>query len=202
MRSLPPLIAMACLFTSCAASYKPIHPPSLHYPQGDRNDSFQYKYDVLQLTRNKKFANKEFSNQIKVVAIKITNHTGQPLRYGTNYKIFSGDREADILPVGEVAKHIRESVPTYLLYLFLTEANIPVDEGGTKERIIPIGLFLGPAVTILNMRIAANANKHFRQEMEEYNLLETEIPSGQTGYGLIGIQSMDFAPLYMKVLDK
>ncbi|WP_431216250.1 hypothetical protein ACQ86N_17410 [Puia sp. P3] len=153
-------------------------------------------------TRNKKFASKEFPNQIKVVAIKITNHTGQTLRYGTNYKIFSGDREADILPVSEVAKHIKESVPTYLLYLFLTEANIPVDEGGTKERIIPIGLFLGPAVTILNMRTAATANKHFRQEMEEYNLLETEIPNGETGYGLVGIQSMDFAPLYMKVLDK
>ncbi|WP_431216249.1 hypothetical protein ACQ86N_17405 [Puia sp. P3] len=49
MRSLPPLLALACLFSSCATSYKPIHPPSLHYPQGERNDSFQYKYDVLQL---------------------------------------------------------------------------------------------------------------------------------------------------------
>lgn len=195
------LLVISYLFSSCAASYKPINPSKLHYPQSDQKDTFQYKYDVLLYSNNKKFAKKEIKTQIRIAAVKIYNNTGQTLKYGVNYKIFSDDREVDLLPIAEVTRHIKEIVPTYLLYMLFTPTTLTTTSGTSSNRI-PIGLILGPVLTAINVGVAATANKHFRQEMEEYNLAEKEIANGETVYGLIGIQSQDAAPLYMRVTGK
>jgi hypothetical protein len=195
------LLVISYLFSSCAASYKPINPSKLQYSQSDKNDTFQYKYDVLLWSNNKKFAKKELNTQIRIVAVKIYNGTGQTLKYGVNYKIYSDNKEVDILPIGEVTRHIRETVPTYFLYLLLTPTTLTTSSQTSSNRI-PIGYFLGPALTVINVGVAAGANKHFREEMEEYNLAEKEILNGETAYGLIGIQSQDVAPLYMRVTGK
>ena len=65
----------------------------------------------------------------------------------------------------------------------------------TSSNSFPIGLILGPALAGLNVGIAATANNHFRNELEEYNVLTKEIKPGETAYGLIGLQSRDVAPL-------
>jgi len=69
----------------------------------------------------------------------------------------------------DITKHIRETIPTYLLYLLLTPATLNTSSETSSNRI-PIGLVLGPAITALNVGAAAGANKHFRQELEQYNM--------------------------------
>jgi hypothetical protein len=194
------LFVAPCLFFSCAASYKPIEPSRLNYTRYSDTSNFSYKYDVLILSGNRKFAKKEFLTQIRIVAVKITNNTGRPLKYGVNYNIYSGNKMADILPVPEITNHIRETVPTYLLYLLFTPTKLTVSTQ-TSQSSFPIGLILGPALTGINVGTAASANKHFKMELEEYDILDREIKVGETVYGLIGVQLEGFDPLYLKMKD-
>jgi|SRR6185312_1643505 len=196
-RTLACLIAVACLFSSCAMSYRPVNPPTLRYSQASDSDNFAYKYDVLIQAGNRKLAKKELKTQIRIVAVKIYNNTTQTLRYGANYTIYAGQRVADILPIRDVTRNIQETVPTYLLYMLFTPTTLTTTNGASSNSF-PIGLILGPALTGLNVGIAASANKHFKMELQEYNILEKDITPGETAYGLIGIQSPEFDALTLK----
>ena len=190
------LLTACYLFASCAMSYRPINPPTLRYPQGD-SDNFAYKYDVLSQTGNRKLAKKETKTQIRIVAVRIYNNTTQTLKYGANYNIYSGDRVADILAPQEATANVKEIAPLYFLYLLLTPTTL-TDNSGTSSNHYPIGVVLGPGISLLNFGIASGANSHFRKELEEYNIVGKEIKPGETAYGLIAIQSPDFAPLTIK----
>lgn len=190
---------IACyLFSSCAASYKPINPSRFQYPESSEGEMFSYKFDVLMQSNNRKFAKKEFKNQTYVVAVRINNSTDHSLKYGENYRIFSGDREVDILPTDIVTHNIRETVPTYLLYLLFTPMTLNT-YNETTSHSFPIGLIIGPGLAGLNVAVAATANKHFRMELDEYDLRYKEIASGETAYGLIGITMRDSGPLRIKL---
>lgn len=189
------------LFSSCASSYKAINPGGQSYPESSPDESLTYKYNVLRQANNKKLAKKEDKNQINIVAIRIINNTGQTLKYGQNFKIYSNNQEIDILPIPEVTQHIRQTVPTYLLYLLLTPMRFNVATE-TKQSSTPIGLVIGPGLAALNIGIAAGANKKFKKEMEEYNIIDREIQNGEAAYGLIGIRNTDYAPLTLKLTGK
>jgi hypothetical protein len=198
VRTFLSLLAASCLFAFCAASYRPISPSSLQFPQSTTSNNFAYKYDVLIQANNRKLAKKEMQSPIKVVAVKIVNNTSQTLKYGVNYKIYAGDREGNILAADAVTSQIKETVPTYLLYLLLTPTKLTVSTA-TSSNSYPIGLILGPTLTAINVGVSATANKHFRMELEEYSLQDKEIKPGETVYGLIGIESSGFAPLTLKI---
>lgn len=192
-------VLILVLLASCASSYKTISPRSLNYSQSQVDPMFAYKYDVLKQAYNKKLAKKEDKTKVRVVAIRITNTTSAPLKYGTNYRIYAGSQEVRVLPVTAVTKVIKQNVPIYLLYLLLTPLQFNVSTP-TSQSSTPVGLVVGPGVTALNMGIAASANKNFKRELEGYNILDKEIKSGETEYGLIGISSSDFSPLSLKVV--
>lgn len=194
------VIAIAGIFCSCASSYKAVHPNKLNYTSPDSSQTFAYKYGILAQAGNKKYAKKEDKNNIKVIAIRINNNTTQTLKYGYNYKIYSGSREVEILPISTVTKSIQQTVPAYLFYLLLTPATFNVTTE-TSESSTPIGLILGPGLTALNVAIAAKANSNFKKEMETYSIIDKEIKSGDTVYGLIAIQNSDFQPLSIKVIN-
>lgn len=193
-------IAIAGIFCSCASSYKAIHPNSLSYTSSDSSQTFAYKYGILGQARNKKYAKKEDKNNIKVVAIRINNNTMQTLKYGYNYKIFSGSQEVEILPVSTVTKSIKQTAPAYLLYLLLTPATFTVSTGTSKSST-PVGFIIGPGLAALNVAIAAKANSNFKKEMEAYSIIDKEIKAGDTVYGLIAIQNTDFLPLSIRIIN-
>ena len=192
-------IIIAAFCSSCASSYKAINPSQLNYPESSADQTFSYKYNVLKQANNKKLAKKEDKTDIKIVAVKIVNNTGYTLKYGLNYKIYSGNQVLDILPTSEV---IKETVPAYLLYLLLTPARLNVSSESGKSSSTPIGYVLGPGLAAINMGIAAGANKKFENEMDTYSLIDRDINSGETFYGLIGIKIADYAPLSLKIQDK
>lgn len=193
-------IVIAFLFASCASSYKAVDPGSLHYTSTDSSETFAYKYDILAQARNKKYAKKEGKNHIRVIAVRINNNTEQTLKYGENYKIYSGNQEVEILPVSTVTNSLKQTVPAYLLYLLLTPAKLTVSSGMSQSST-PIGLVIGPGLAILNVAIAASANSNFKKEMEAYSIVNKEIKPGDTLYGLIAIQNTDFLPLSIKIIN-
>ena len=190
-------LVSAILFCSCAARYRTINPAAISYPEIESDSNFTYKYNVLKEAGNKKFAKKENKLYVRIVAIKLTNNTGQTLRYGHNYKIYAGTREASLFDPRKASKIIKQTVPTYFLYLLLTPMRLNV---GDESNSYPIGLVIGPAVTATNVAMAATANKKFRQELIDHDVFGREINNGETFYGLITIRDNGFMPLTLKLI--
>src|SRR5690606_13907455 len=104
----------------------------------NHNVDFSYKYDVLRERGNKKYAKKEFSNGVKIVAVKITNNANQSFVFGQHLKIHSNGNPVNLLEPQLMYKELKQGVPIYLLYLLLTPLQFNSGDDTT-----PIGLVIG-----------------------------------------------------------
>lgn len=201
------LLCCSILWVSCASSYKPIHPETIPFNNlsSDDNVAFSYRYDVLNETNNKKYAKKESKKGIKVVAVSVTNNAGVPVTFGTDIRLYSGNRE--IIPVAAqtAASELKQSTPIYLLYgllTFMTFNQTTTTNGYTKTETTPIGVFIGPPITIGNMVVSGNANKKFKSELMTNDIWGRQIAQGETVKGLLSIAEVGYNPLTIKVVNK
>ncbi|MFO7657295.1 MAG: hypothetical protein R6W78_09525 [Bacteroidales bacterium] len=193
------------LLSGCAATYKPINPPRLNYTSHDLQDGIglSYKHDVLRENGNNKYAKKEYKRGIKLIAIKITNYTDSVINIGKDAAFFSG--QSQIFPMEPIVikESIKQIVPGYLPYLIFTFTNLYVTKGtynGVSTQTYPIGIVLGPAITIGNMAVAGTANKNLLDELYKYNILNRDIQKGETVYGIIGIGDVGYRPISVKMI--
>lgn len=201
------MLSVSILWMSCASSYKPIQPNSIPFNNLSSNGdvAFSYRYDVLNETRNKKYAKKEPKKGIKVVAVSVTNNTGAPIIFGTDVRLYSGDRE--IIPVAAqtAASELKQNTAIYLLYgllTFTTFNKTTTTNGYTKTETTPIGLFIGPPITIGNMAISGSANKKFRSELMDNDIWGRQIAQGETVKGLLSIAEVGYNPLTIKKINR
>ena len=193
------------LLNGCASSFKTIDPRGAYYTNKQTSDSveFSYQYDILRYKGNKKYAKKEDKKGIKVVAVKITNNTGNELVLGENFSIYSGEREIFLLDPSIVHKQLKQGVAIYLLYLPLTFTTFntytSTGNGRVTVNSTPIGYAIGPGITLLNMIKAGSANTNLKNELAIYRLTNRKISSGETVYGLISFQDYTFNPLSLKL---
>ena len=93
-----------------------------------------------------------------------------------------------------VHKELKQGVAIYLLYSLIvltrTECNELTGECHSSL-IFPIGI----PITLVNVIAAGTANTQFKNELLRYNLLNKEIPDGETVYALVGIPDTGFQPL-------
>ena len=189
--------------TSCASKYKMIEPKSISYASTNENKDvkLEYKYNLL----DKKYAKKETKKGVKLVALKITNNSNKDLIFGKDLTLsYDNKTEVLVLENNQVYKTLKQSPATYLLYLLLSPINLYTTESSsngipTESKSIPIGLIAGPGLAGGNMIAASSANKKFKSEMLEYDINGTLIKKGETKYGLIGIKSISFDSLKLKV---
>jgi hypothetical protein len=193
-------ITLLITLYGCAATYKPIKPATLNYHTLESQDGidFSYKYDVLREKGNKKYAKKEHNRGIKLIAVKVTNNTDNVINVGRDLAFYSG--QSQIFPMEPQAiKHsIRQIVPAYLPYLLLTFTYLTVSDGSSVATF-PIGLVLGPGITIGNMVVAGSANKKMLNELYDYNILSRDIQVGETVYGIIGVRDIAYTPISVKI---
>ncbi len=184
---------------NCASGYNLIEPKSINYVSTNETENvkLEYKYDLL----DKKYAKKELKKGIKLVAIKITNSSDNDLMFGRDTKLTYGNgTEIFIMENNNVFKTLKQSPASYLWYLLLTPMNLyTTGSNGQQTSSTPIGLIVGPGLTVGNIIAAGSANKKFQTEMLEYNINGTLIKKGETKYGLIGIKSDSFDSLKLKI---
>lgn len=194
--SLLILASVTLLLSGCAATYRPIHPPTVNYSSHDLQDgiAISYKYDVLQEKGNKKYAKKENQHYVKLVSMKITNHTDSTLNLSRDVLFYCGDRQFTPMEPEVIKQELKQIVPGYLPYLLLSFVTLDVySESGVKR--YPIGLVLGPIITMGNMATAGGSNNKMKEELDEYNLINQDIRPGETVYGLIGIRDSGYDPI-------
>jgi hypothetical protein len=184
------------VLTSCASSYNSIKPSSINYQTNltNQNVDFSYKYGVLSERGNKKYAKKEPLKGIKVAAVKVTNNSNKSFVFGQHLKIHSNGNPVNLLEPKLIHQNLKQGVPIYLLYLLLTPLQLNTGDDST-----PIGLVIGPGITIGNMVGAGAANSNFLKELENYFLNGKTIHAGETIYGIIGIYDSGFSPLTLEL---
>ena len=198
-RSIPYSLIAVILFASCASSYKPIGPQGLDYRNVSKKDGldFSYKYEVLSLRGNKKYAKKEEKRDVDVVAVKITNNTSNALHFNRDLKIVSNGRELIPMEREVVSKKIRQRVAIYLLYALLTVQTQTLKCGSTStgcefdRKVYPIGI----PIAIGNMVVAGSANDNFKNELLIYDLNNKTIEPGQTVHGILGFRNLEFGSM-------
>lgn len=177
--------------SGCAASYRPVVPKNLSYPMASVSYggvSTSYLYDVLQYSGNIKYAKKEQKKGVRIVAVKITNNSGSPITLGQNAIFFNNETSFVPMPVPAIKMMLRQHPEAHLLYAPLTLLRLYISSGYTTTSY-PIGLGVGPGLVIGNMGMAASANKHFFEELEQYSLIGKTVQPGETMIGLVGLSS-------------
>jgi hypothetical protein len=182
-------------FMSCASSYKPISPETLEYHNHSTHDKieFSYHYDVLTESKNKKYAKHELKNNLSLVAVKITNHTGHDINPMTDAVFYIDNKPTYFVDQKITEDKIKQGVPIYLLYLLFSPVTLNTSgtstDGSPKTNSFPIGLIIGPTLTATNMIVAGTANKNFKEEIEQYNLYR-QVHDGETMYALIAFRDI------------
>lgn len=191
---------LLCVFflSSCASSYHLINPPSINYlsNSNDKSVILDYKYSLLP----KKYAKKETKNNIKLIAVKLTNNSDRDLIFGKDIKLVYGNGSDVILIENErVYTALKQQSTYYLFYMLLTPAKFSSSSNGQQTSSFPIGYAIGPGLTAINMIVAGTANSAFKKELVNYNIIGTVVKKGATVYGLVGINSTNFENIKVKI---
>lgn len=189
--------------TSCASGYKMIKPERINYLSANESDGIklEYKYSLL----DKKYEKNEFRKGIQLVALKITNNSGQDIIFGKDVKLaYENGTETYVMENEKTFELLKQSPTSYLWYLLLTPMTFNVTKTNTNgfqetTSSSKIGFILGPGLAGGNMIAAGAANKKFKEEIFRYNLNGTTIKNRETKYGLIGIKSNSFEGLKLKI---
>lgn len=109
-----------------------------------------------------------------------------------------------------VKESMKQIVPGYLPYLLLTFLKLYVTHNNdnnnyknvnnTAIESYPIGVIIGPGITIGNMAVAGSANKKMLNELYQYNIQGRDFQKGETVYGIIGVRDMGYSPISVKNL--
>ena len=200
MRIFKLVLALTAFFylSSCASGYNSINPENLNYNSrktAEKGISFEYKYDLLE----KKYAKKEKNNDVRLVAVGLTNNTRKPLVFGKDFQItYEDGTNVMILNQEKTFSTLKQKGAFHLFYLLLSPVSLNIttnNNGNTSESIFPIGIVLGPGLAALNLLKASSANKRFKKDLSNYNLTGTVLNPGEEKFGIIGIRSDSFDSL-------
>lgn len=198
------LLAFILSLTGCATRYRLINPTELNYPANSLDDGIQLsvKYDVLRSNSNRRYARKEQKRGIKVIAVKVTNLTDSVLHVGRDLTFYVGDQPMLMMDPNEVASTVKQSTLAYLPYMLLSFLKLDYMIITPTEYItgqLDIGYVLGPGITAGNMLKAHSANKKFRRELLDYDIIDRSIQKGESIYGIIAFRSYDYLPVSVKI---
>lgn len=187
------------LATNCAKRYHTISPETLNYSSNYNVDSIDmsYRYGVLRERGNNRLAKKEDKRGMRIVAVKITNNTAENIEFGKNYDFYNGATRLSLISPELAHSTIKQNTLTYLPYLLLTFLQLNITKDNSTSSY-PIGLVVGPGITIGNMLVAGGANRNFQDELRKYNLTNGIVKPGETKYGIISIDGSSYDPLVIK----
>jgi hypothetical protein len=208
MIKISSLLVFVVLLNSCASSYRRINPDTIKYASKsmEGNILLEYRYDLLE----RKYKKKETRSNIKLMAVKITNNTDKEIVLGRDFKLSYDDgKDVAIIQTERLFQTLRQRPASYLWYLLLTPAQLysgtTTTSNGynnvtTPATSFPIGLILGPGIAAGNLIGASAANKNFKNELIQFDLIGKTIGKGETVYGLIGSYSNRYESIKIKVL--
>ncbi len=200
------ILVFSLLLHSCASRYSSVSPQELSFvskSDSDQNVILHYKYQVLK----KKYRKKEEKKGIRIVALKITNNSLEDLKFSENLLLnYANGDPINLISKEEAFKELKQTTPTYLLYLLLSPLRIVTTETNSfgfeqETSNIPIGLIVGPGLALGNFLAASSANKKFSDEMATNELIGRTIKPNETVTGLVALRSDSYEALQLTVKE-
>ena len=196
------------IMTGCASKYTKLNPETMNYlsKSSENNIVLEYKYNTLE----KKYLKKELKYGVKTVSVKITNNSEKDIVLGTDFKFtYENGNEVSLLEADYVFKTLKQSPTSYLWYLPLsflqlyTGTTTTQNSGyyNTETKTFPIGLIIGPGLTLGNMIAAGDANKNFKNDLTEFDIINKPIKKGETIYGIIGLRTNQYDSIKIKTIN-
>jgi len=195
LRKVLILIISGFLFGGCAVPYYNIKPETINYTTEikENNINFSYRYDVLRERGNKRYAKKEDIKNIKVLAVRITNNSDNDIAIGKDLFFYCDSTQIYPLDPYLARNELKQLAATHLFYLLLTPMQLY-----TGNDSFPIGLILGPGISLGNLFSASSANNHMLFEFTKYYILNKTIKKGETAYGIFAFRNIGYNPLCLK----
>jgi hypothetical protein len=175
---------------SCASNYHFIKPQLLELTNSsEKLDNGKVKvgarYHVLKEAGNGRYAKQEERYGVSLIAIKIENNSTDTLYFPGNLSVISPITALYMLEMEEAYEAIRQDI---------------VERSEGQERTFGEFLLHLPR-SVTNLILQTKANKRFREELDEYYLLQCYIEPGVSMIGLLGVDVKKDTPLKF-VLDK
>lgn len=199
------LLSVILFLTSCASGYREINPEGITYHSASRQPdvSMEYKYDLLR----KKYSKKEQKEDVRLIAVRITNNTERDLVFGRDIKVaYDNGNQLDLLGREKVFSKLKQHPASYLFYLLLSPISAfssTTDAYGneTSSSSFPVGVIIGPGLAGGNLFAAVSANKKFKNELSDYDIVGKTIPKGKTVYGLLGLKADNYEALRISLIE-
>ncbi len=197
------IIILIIFFTlnSCAFKYNSVlvNDNGMSSKSWEDDVFLEYQRDILMAHGNHRYAEKQKKKNISVVAVKITNDSYETMELGKTYRLLADGQPVKVLSPYETASKIKQKKGIYLLYLLMTPINGQNYYNGSST-FIPVGVILGPALTLSNTAKAGKANKMFMNDLVYHSIENKEILPGQTIYGLIAVDNYGFEKLEIQLI--
>lgn len=200
---LIPITFLCLTLINCASAYREINPGTINFISGSITDSvsLQYKYDLL----TGRYGRNEYKHDVKIVALKITNNTNRDLIYGKDIILaYSTGNPVNYTSTKNALQLLKQHPASYLWYLLLSPLNLYItstDSRGFEEQTnsFPIGLIVGPGLAVGNAVASGTANRKFKSELLQNELLGVIIKKGETRYGLLALNSASYDALQLQI---
>jgi hypothetical protein len=185
------------MLSQCAGPYYSSDPSKFQYKTLHNTEQFEYYMidDVLAKSKNKRFAKKEKKQGLRMMAVKIKNITDSSIILSeTNLKIDQPQENYSVIPPAHFYDKTKKNTSLYLIWglAFFTygKTEINTNAYGTPSAdfttvIVPIGI----PIAIINMLISDKANKNYKKNLEQYNLLGKTLNPGEEVYGFVFIDN-------------
>ena len=179
---------------SCAKKYYPLTPQNLGYPAGNKTSGIEvgYLYNLLSLKGNKKYAKKEQRKDLRLVAVKVTNHFDQSISIRRDVQFMANGNPIELVEPQISYNSLKQRAVLYVLYAFIFFRVPNYNSNGTQSSfIVPIGL----PFAAYNLAVGLGANKKFLMDLEMFNLNSKIIMPGESAIGLISINNVGYPTL-------
>ena len=179
------IVAFLLIFSmSCAKKYYPLEPQSLGFRVGDTSSDIEvgYEYNLLGQKGNRKYFKKEQRKNIRLVAVKITNHFDHSINIRRDVQFLVNGYTITLLDPQIAYNKLKQRPILYILYAFVFFRVPTYNNNGTQGSfIVPLGL----PFAAYNMAVGFGANKKFLMDMEMFNLNNKIISPGESFVGLL-----------------
>lgn len=182
-----PIFIFACLFCSCATSYKSINPQKLYFNSATVGDNLNYatRSNVLAEAGNERYAKKEIKNSVRLIAVQVVNKSDRDIVLRKDARFFLGDKVVFPIEPEQLKNQLKQPAGLYMLWSLLWVVVAKCENDDCNVIPIPLGFLIG----VGNTSKASKANKALLSELEQNNILDRTIHPGEAVTGLIGVAS-------------
>jgi hypothetical protein len=201
-------IILILLVSGCSSTYHAMSLGILDYTQCDtvKGISYGYHFNSLRDFRNNKYAEKENQKNIKLVAFNITNLSGRRIDLVNNLEYYQNNtRLIKPMEPNSIYSTFKLNPKKYLADLSLIIVNAYwIESYGVGSdadlhfRIIPIGIFIGPILTLYNMSTVKKSNLMFGKDLDKYSPF-TSIEAGAKRFVLIPFEDIGEQPIQIRI---